>query len=50
MAMLRRTLIFILCLLTLTTVAYAQSTVDQVQNYSTVAADGSCDVTMVVTL
>lgn len=50
MAMQRRTLIFILCLLTLTTVAYAQSTVDQVQNYSTVAADGSCDVTMAVTL
>lgn len=46
----RRLIIFILCAMMLTTVVHAASTVESVQNYSTIAADGSCDVTMAVTV
>lgn len=46
----RRLLILILCAMMLTTMVYASSTVDSVQNYSTIAADGSCDVTLAVTI
>ena len=50
MRQIRRFLILILCAMMLTTVVYASSTVETVQNYSTVASDGSCEVSMTVTV
>lgn len=45
-----RLLILILCIVMLSGVVYADSTVESISNYSTIAADGSCDVTLSVTV
>ena len=47
---LRRLIILILCAMMLTTVVHASSTVETINNYSTIAADGSCDVTLSATV
>lgn len=46
----RRLIILILCAMMLTTVVYASSTVETINNYSTISADGSCEVTLSVTV
>ena len=45
-----RLFILILCIVMLSGVVYADSTVESINNYSTIAADGSCDVTLSVTV
>ena len=47
---LRRLITAILCAMMLTTMVHASSTVETINNYSTIAADGSCDVTLSVTV
>lgn len=44
----RRLLILIICAMMLTTVVYAASTVENVQNYSTISSDGSCAVSTTI--